>query len=104
VNVIVLPVDEVFTELVGVVSVPEPSDESTVTLGDDERFVRLPANVDFSCACHVCAPAEDVAVAPAPPLAFDPYVIVTVLPAARVSDETVMVPPGTVSVPALDVE
>ncbi|HTL23332.1 MAG TPA: hypothetical protein VL281_04780 [Mycobacteriales bacterium] len=101
---IVFPVDEVFTAPVGVVSVPEPSDESTVMLGEEPRFARLPAEVDFACACHVCAPDEDVAVAPGPPLAFDPYTIVNVLPAATVSDETVIVLPPTESVPALEVE
>jgi len=100
----VFPVVDVFTELVGVVSVPEPSDASTVMLGDAARFVRLPADVDCSWACHVCAPEDDGAVAPGPPLAFEPYVTVNVLPAARVSDETVIVLPDTLSVPELGVE
>jgi hypothetical protein len=103
VNVIVLPVDDVFTEPVGVASVPDPSDARAVMLGD-ARFARLPAAVDFACACHVCAPEDDVAVAPGPPLAFEPYVIVNVLPAASVSDETVIVLPEAVRVPALEVE
>jgi hypothetical protein len=72
VNVIVFPVEPLLTELVGVVSVPEPSPERTLMLGEEARFARLPADVDFSCACHVCAPAEDVAVAPGPPLAVEP--------------------------------
>ena len=42
--------------------------------------------------------------APGPPLLVSPYVIVAVLPAASVSDETVMVLPATASVPALEVE
>ena len=56
----------------GVVSVPDPSLDNAVMLGDEPRFARLPAAVDFPCACHVCAPDDDVAVAPGPPLAFDP--------------------------------
>jgi hypothetical protein len=73
-------------------------------LGDDERFAREPADVDFSWVVHVCAPVLDVALAPGPPLPVSPYVIVNVLPAAIVSDETVIVLPATESVPALDVE
>jgi hypothetical protein len=67
VKVIVFPVDALFTEAVGVVSVPDPSAEATVMLGDEARFVSVPPEVDFSCPCHVCAPLEDVAVAPGPP-------------------------------------
>src|SRR5919199_4551357 len=72
-------------------------------LGDDPRFVRLPPDVDFCCACHVCAPVVDVAVAPGPPLAVDPYVIVNVLPAASVKLETVIVCPDTDTLPVLAV-
>jgi len=72
VNVIVFAVDEVLTEPVAVVSVPDPSAERTVILGDEPRFVRLPPEVDFCCACHACAPADDGAVAPGPPLAVEP--------------------------------
>ena len=72
-------------------------------LGDEPRFARLPAEVDFSCACQVCAPADDEAVAPGPPPAVDPYVIVNVLPAASVTDETVIVCPETETVPELAV-
>ncbi len=67
-----LPVDANGTELVGVVRVPEPSAALTVTLGDEPRFVSDPAEVDFSCACHVCAPVEEVAAAPGPPPAVEP--------------------------------
>ena len=73
-------------------------------LGEEEMFVSDPFDVDFSCVVHACAPVEDVAVAPGPPLPVSPYVIVKVLPAASVSEETVMVLPETVSVPALEVE
>jgi hypothetical protein len=73
-------------------------------LGCEAMFASEPADVDFSCVVQVCAPVVDVAVAPGPLLAVDPYVIVNVLPAARVSDATVMVLPATLSVPALDVE
>jgi hypothetical protein len=72
VNVIVLPVDDVFTAPVGVVSVPDPSPESTGMLGEEARSARLPAEVDFSWACQVWVPADDVAVAPGPPLAVAP--------------------------------
>ena len=90
--------------MVGVVKVPEPSAAYTVMLGDEARFASEPAEVDFSCGCQVCAPVEEVAVAPGPPLPVFPYVIVKVFPAARVSDATVIVWPETVSVPALEVE
>ena len=72
-------------------------------LGEEPRLASAPPEVDFSCACQVCAPVVDVAVAPGPPLAVDPYVIVAVPPPARVSDETVMVCPATETEPALDV-
>jgi hypothetical protein len=74
-----------------VVSVPEPSAALTVMLGEEARFASDPAEVDFACACQVCAPVDDVAVAPGPPLAVEPYVIVKVFPAARLSEETVIV-------------
>src|SRR5206468_3682996 len=44
-------------------------------------------------------PVLAVAVAPGPPLAVEPYVIVTVVAAASVSDDTVMVLPETDTVP-----
>ena len=69
---IVFPVEANGTEVVGVVRVPEPSAAFTVMLGEAPRFVSEPAEVDFSCACHVCAPVEEVAVAPGPPLAVEP--------------------------------
>jgi hypothetical protein len=104
VNVIVFPVEPTATEFVSAVNVPEPSAAYTVMLGDDEMLVSEPLEVDFSCVVHVCAPVDDVAVAPGPPLAVEPYVIVNVFPAARVTDETVIVLPETVSVPVLEVE
>jgi hypothetical protein len=103
VNVIVRPVWLAETALVPDVSVPEPSAALTVMLGEEPRFVRDPPDVDFSCACHVCAPVLAVAVAPGPPLAVEPYVIVVVAPPARVSDETVIVWLATATVPAVDV-
>ena len=72
-------------------------------LGDDERFASEPPDVDFSCACHVCAPVLEVAVAPVPPPLVAPYVIVNVEPPATVSEETVIVCPETETVPALEV-
>ena len=101
---IVRPVCALFTEPVGVVSVPEPSKASTVTLGDEARLASELVEIDFSCACQVCAPADDGAVAPGPPPAVEPYVIVKVFPPASVSDDTVMVCPATERLPALDVE
>jgi hypothetical protein len=38
----------------------------TVIDGDVARLVSVPPLVDFCCACHVCAPVLDVAVAPGP--------------------------------------
>src|SRR5438045_9582299 len=99
----VRPVYARFTAPEGGVGVAEPSVERTLMLGEEPRFVRLPPDVDFSCACQVWAPAEEVAVAPAPPPAVDPYVIVMVEPPASVTLETVIVWPETESVPALAV-
>jgi hypothetical protein len=104
VNAIVRPVWDAETLVVGVVRVPEPSAALTVMLGEAPRLVSEPADVDFSCACQVCAPVDDVAVAPGPPLPVSPYVIVKVLPAASVTEETVMVCEATASVPVLEVE
>src|SRR5436305_967003 len=72
-------------------------------LGDEAMAVSVPPDVDFSCVGQVCAPVEDVAVAPGPPLAVEPYATVNVPPPAIVSDETVIVLPDTVSVPELEV-
>ena len=90
-------------ELVPVESVPVPSAAFTVMLGEDARFVSDPAEVDFSCACQVCAPVLDVAVAPVPPPLVSPYVIVIVEPAATVTFDTVIVWLDTVTVPVLAV-
>ena len=49
------------------------------------------AEVDFSCTCQVCAPLEEGAVAPAPPLPVFPYVIVKVEPPGERQEETVIV-------------
>ena len=72
-------------------------------LGDDDRFVSEPPDVDFSCACQFCAPVLDVAVAPVPPPLVSPYVIVIVEPAATVTFDTVIVWLDTVTVPVLAV-
>jgi hypothetical protein len=103
VNATVFPPEPFATLLVPVVSVPDPSPALTVMLGELARFVSDPADVDFSCACQVCAPVEDVAVAPEPPPLVSPYVIVSVEPPARVTFETVIVWPATPTVPVLDV-
>ena len=73
-------------------------------LGEEPRFASDPPEVDFSCACQVCAPVLEDAVAPGPPPAVEPYVIVKVLPAATVREPTVIVLPATDSVPELEVE
>ena len=44
----------------------------TMIAGDDERFVSVPPDEDFSCACHACAAAVAGAVAPEPPPAVEP--------------------------------
>ena len=75
----------------------------TVIAGDEARFVSVPPEDDFSCACHVCAAAGTGAVAPGPPLAVEPYVIVKVPPPARVTPEIVIVWLETETVPVLDV-
>jgi hypothetical protein len=103
VKTIVLPVEALLTEPVGVVSVPEPSAARIVIDGDDPRFARVPADVDFSCACQVWAPVVDGAVAPGPPPAVEPYVNVNVEPPASVTFETVIVWPATETVPELAV-
>jgi hypothetical protein len=72
-------------------------------LGEEPMFVSEPPDVDFSCTCQVCAPVDDVAEAPGPPLLVSPYVIVNVEPPPSVSEETVIVCPATLRVPALEV-
>ena len=67
------------------------------------RLVSTPAAVERCCICQVCAPVVAVAVAPAPPPAFEPYVIVAVAPPASVSAEMVIVCVAVATVPALDV-
>ena len=71
-NVIVLPVEPLATLLVPPVRVPVPSGALTVMLGDEPRFVREPDEIDFSFACHVCAPVVAGAVAPDPPEPVSP--------------------------------
>jgi hypothetical protein len=100
----VRPVCDAETTLIDGDIVPAPSAAYTVMLGCEEMSVSEPLDVDFSCVVQVCAPVEEVAVAPEPPPAVEPYVIVNVEAAARVSDETVIVWLETVSVPALEVE
>ena len=62
----------------------------------------VPAAEDFCFACHACAPALLVLVAPGPAAFFAPYVIVNAWPAERVTPETVIVCPDTVTVPTLE--
>ena len=72
VNVIVRAVWLAETALIDGDIVPAPSGAYTVILGWDAMFVADPFVVDFSCVVHVCAPVDDVAVAPGPPLAVEP--------------------------------
>ena len=53
---IVRPVCEALTTEVGVVRVPEPLAALTVMLGEEPRFVSVPALRAFCWACQVCAP------------------------------------------------
>jgi hypothetical protein len=99
VNVIVFPVDALLTEPVGVVSVPDPSAESTLMLGEAPRLVSEPPEVDFSLPCHVADPALLGAFAPGPPPLVAPYVTVSVAPPASDTLETVIVWPDTETVP-----
>ena len=68
-------------------SVPDPFAALTVIDGDAPTFVKTPPAVERCCSCHACAPVVAVAVAPAPPPAFEPYVIVSVEPAVSVTPE-----------------
>ena len=72
-------------------------------LGDEPRLVSVPALRAFCCTCQVCAPVDEVAVAPGPPLPVAPYAMVIVAPPARVTPETVIVWATTETVPVLAV-
>src|SRR6266480_993903 len=87
------------------VSVPLPASVrfETVMVWDVPRFVRVPVLRAFCCDCHVCAPVDDVAVAPGPPPAVEPYVIVIVAPPASVTLDTVIVCAAAETVPVLAV-
>jgi hypothetical protein len=92
VKVIVFPVEPASTDDVGVVKVPDPFAELvTVIDGELATLVSVPPLVDFSCACHVCAPVVAAAVAPEPPDEVLPYTIVSVAPPANVKPDTVIV-------------
>jgi hypothetical protein len=69
----------------------------------EEMFASEPPLFDFCCPCHVCAPVDEVAVAPGPPPLVAPYVIVIVAPPASVTLETVIVCDATETVPVLAV-
>src|SRR6266508_4754202 len=71
--------------------------------GEEPRLVSVPPEVDLCCACQVCAPVVEVAVAPGPPPAVEPYVIVKVAPPASVTLETVIVWLDAETLPVLDV-
>ena len=45
---------------------------TTLMLGDAARFMSVPPELDFSCACQVWAPAGTGAVAPGPPPLVSP--------------------------------
>ena len=68
----VWPVEPLPTELVGVVSVPEPSAERMVRLGEEARSVSAPPELERSFASQLWAPALVDAVAPAPPPLVEP--------------------------------
>src|SRR5947209_7540851 len=92
-----LPVDARSAVCVDVVSVPEPCGAlSTEIDGEEASAVYAPPPVERCWPLHVCEPVVDVAV----PLE---YVIVTVAPAASVSESTVAVWPETETVPELAV-
>ncbi len=93
VNAIVLPVCDAETLDVLAASVPDPSADSTVMTGGVAIDVRTPAEVDASCTFQVCAPGVDGAVAVLP----EPYVMISVCAAVRVTPVTVIVWPETVS-------
>ena len=78
VKVSVLPVEPLPAFAGSTVRVPVPFAALIVIDGEAARFVKTPAAVERSCPCQVCAPVVAVAVAPAPPPAFEPYVIVAV--------------------------
>ena len=86
-NDIVIPACEADTATCDADIVPDPSAASTVIAGGTAIEVRMPAAVEASCTCHVCAPGVEVAVAVPP----DPYVTTTVCPAVRVTPVTVIV-------------
>ena len=71
---------------------------ATATLGDELRLVSTPATLAFDFACQVAAPATAGAVAPGRPL---PYATVSVVPAASVTLDTVIVCAATETVPLL---
>ena len=73
-------------------------------LGDEEMFASEPREGGFYVGGHGGAPGVAVAGAPGAPHPGAPYVIAKVLPAASVREETVIVLPATLSVPALAVE
>src|ERR671935_1840053 len=99
VKVIVRPVWLADTAVGEAVIVPLPSAAYTVIEGEpDVMLVSEPFAVDFSWTCQVCAPVEEVAVAPEPPPLVSPYVIEKVEPAPTVSEETVIVWPETETV------
>jgi hypothetical protein len=75
----------------------------TTNEGLAPRFVRTPEAVDRSCPCQVWTPVVAVAVAPAPPPAFEPYVIVAEAPPASVRFEIVIVWAAVATVPEVEV-
>ena len=87
---IVRPVCEAETLVIDATIVPEPFAALIVIEGEPAlRFVNTPPTVERCWSSQVWAPIAAAAVAPGPALAFEPYVIVTVDPAASVTPETV---------------
>ena len=97
------PVEAALTAAGVTAIAPEPSAAATVMTGDEDSGTNDPPAVERCCACHVWSAGVDGAVAPVPPEALDPYVIVTFCPTVRVSPETVIVCPEVETMPGVAV-
>src|ERR1700741_3826836 len=86
------------------VTVPVPSGATTNTCGEPvARAVSVPPADDFCWVVNVFVPPVDGALAPGPPDAVDPYVIVQVAPLARLKPGAWIVFPAGATVPPLHV-
>jgi hypothetical protein len=101
-NVSVLP-DEPDTSVPGVaVSVPAPSADRRATCGEVARLVSVPEAVEDSSVVNVDVPAEDGAVAPAPPRLVSPYTILQAPPDASDTLVTSTIPPLIATLPQVE--